>query len=73
MAVPADRLRRTDEALVEDPGLYPWLGYLDAELGTLFMYLPALGAWAGLAMLVASMVRRVPTEPARPGTCSRAG
>jgi hypothetical protein len=51
------------EDLVEDPGFYPWLGYLDDELGNLFTYLPAFGAWAGLAMLIAAVVRRAPIDP----------
>jgi Dolichyl-phosphate-mannose-protein mannosyltransferase len=39
------------EPLTEDPSFYPWLSRLDAQLGTLYLYLPALGAWAGLAAL----------------------
>ena len=50
-----------DPALLEEPGLYPWLGYIEAELGTLFLYVPAFCAWAGLAMLVLSMHRGRPT------------
>src|SRR5207344_568211 len=46
----------------DDPGPYPWLSYLEAQLGTLFLYVPAIGAWAGLVMLVASMIRRLPTS-----------
>jgi len=48
---------------IEDPGLYPMLSVLEAELGTLFIYLPALGAWVGLAMLLTVVVRRAPIEP----------
>jgi len=51
------------ESLVEQPNLYPWLGYLEAELGDLFLYLPALGAWLGLAMLAVLALRRAPVEP----------
>jgi hypothetical protein len=52
-----------DEGLVEDPGLFPWLGYLNDELGGLFIYLPALGAWIGVAMLLLSVVQRAPIGP----------
>jgi hypothetical protein len=52
-----------DEDLVEDPGFYPWLEYLFEELGNLFTYLPALGAWAGLTLLVAAVIRRAPIDP----------
>jgi hypothetical protein len=52
-----------DESLAEDPGFYPWLGYLNDELGGLFIYLPALAAWAGVLMLVTAIVRRVPIAP----------
>ena len=51
-----------DELLVEDPGLYPWLSLLEAELGTTFLYIPAFSAWAGLAMLVAARLRGAPTS-----------
>ena len=50
-----------DEGLVEEPNPFPWLGYVGAELGTIFIYVPAISAWAGLVMLVASMIRRLPT------------
>jgi hypothetical protein len=52
-----------DEGLVEDPGLYPWLSYVEAELGTLFNYLPALGGWAGVAMLVYATIKQIPSRP----------
>jgi hypothetical protein len=41
------------EPLAEDPAFYPWLSGLDAAFSTLFLYLPALGAWAGLTTMVA--------------------
>jgi hypothetical protein len=50
-----------DDGLPEEPNRDPWLVFLEVELGTLFVYLPAFGAWGGLVMLVASMVRRLPT------------
>jgi hypothetical protein len=52
-----------DEGLVEDPGFYPWLNVLNDELGGLFVYLPSIGAWVGLAMLLAAVARRAPIEP----------
>ncbi|MFN8636079.1 MAG: glycosyltransferase family 39 protein [Chloroflexota bacterium] len=52
-----------DEGLVEDPGLYPLLNVLNDELGALFIYLPAIGAWAGLTMLAATVARRVQMQP----------
>lgn len=52
-----------DAAIVEDPGFYPWLPYLSDELGGLFTYLPSLGAWLGLAMLLTAIVRRAPLQP----------
>lgn len=51
------------EPLVEDPSFYPWLGVLEAQLGTLYLYLPALSAWAGLVMLGAVALRGAPVEP----------
>ncbi len=37
--------------LTEDPNFYPWLGFLYEHLDTLYLYLPALGAWAGLILI----------------------
>ena len=51
------------ESPVEEPNLYPLLGYLETELNDLFLYLPALGAWAGLVMLAVLALRRAPVEP----------
>ncbi|MDP8921863.1 MAG: glycosyltransferase family 39 protein [Chloroflexota bacterium] len=51
------------ESLGEDPIVDPWLDYLDEQLGALYVYLPALGAWAGLAMLGAVTWRGGPVEP----------
>jgi hypothetical protein len=42
---------RLPEELVEDPSFYPWLGILNAQLDSLYLYLPALGAWGALAAL----------------------
>jgi hypothetical protein len=50
-----------DEGFVETSGPFPWLPYMDDQLGALFLYLPSLGAWAGVGMLAASLVRRQPT------------
>jgi hypothetical protein len=52
-----------DESLAEIAVLYPWLTYLNDELGSLFIYLPAVGAWVGLAMLVIVVIRRAPVQP----------
>jgi hypothetical protein len=52
-----------DESLAEDAELYPWLSFVYAQLGTLFIYLPALGAWAGLALLGRASARRAPIQP----------
>lgn len=49
-----------EKPLVEDPTFYPWLGYLSDELGALFLYVPALAAWAGLAMLAVNIFRGRP-------------
>jgi hypothetical protein len=38
--------------LPEDPTHYPWYSTLDAAFGTLYPYLPALGAWSGLLALL---------------------
>ena len=51
------------EPLAEDPSFFPWLDRLDAELNTLYLYLPALGAWAGLAAVV--LIARRRTDDAR--------
>ena len=45
------------EALVEDPEFYPWVNTLNVWFSTLFLYLPALGAWAGLAIAGARIGR----------------
>jgi len=50
-----------DEGLVEDPGRFPWLAYVNDQLGGLFIYLPSLGAWAGVGMLAASVLRQRPS------------
>jgi hypothetical protein len=49
--------------LVEEPNLYPLLSFFEAELADLFLYVPALSAWAGLAMLAWAARRRAPLEP----------
>ena len=36
-----------DQPLVEDPNFYPWLGYLNDQLGALFLYVPALAHGPG--------------------------
>ncbi|MCC7369691.1 MAG: glycosyltransferase family 39 protein [Chloroflexi bacterium] len=51
------------ETLVEDPSFYPWLGYLDEQLGVLFTYLPGLAAWGGLAVVLANLLRGRPAGP----------
>ena len=51
------------EPLAEDPAFYPWLSGLDAAFSTLFLYLPALGAWAGLATMVARVRHGEPLGP----------
>ena len=51
------------ESLDDAPTHYPWVGSLDEQLGTLYVYLPALGAWAGLAMLGVAGWRGAPVEP----------
>ena len=50
-----------DPSLSEEPTPFPWLGYLDAEFGTHFIYLPVLAAWAGLGMLLFGIVHSRPT------------
>jgi hypothetical protein len=52
-----------DAGQLEEPNPFPWLGYLNDELGGLFIYLPTLGAWIGLAMLLTCVMRRAPIEP----------
>ena len=42
------------------PGLFPRLDELDATLGSLYVYLPALGAWAALVALVLPTGRTAP-------------
>jgi hypothetical protein len=49
---------RPPEELAEDPSFYPWLGILNAQLDTLYLYLPALGAWGALATLVVLLLKR---------------
>jgi hypothetical protein len=51
------------EEVIDEPDLFPWLGYLNDELGGLFVYLPSLCAWAGLAMLLTAIARRAPVQP----------
>jgi len=51
-----------DEGLIEEPGQFPLLGYLNGQLGSLFLYLPSLAAWAGVGMLAASVIRRQPSS-----------
>ncbi len=41
------------DPIVEDVSLYPMLTLLDNSFGTLYVYLPALGAWGALLALVA--------------------
>jgi hypothetical protein len=45
------------EPLAEDPGFYPWLNALNGAFSTLFLFVPALGAWAGLATVGARVGR----------------
>jgi hypothetical protein len=52
-----------DDGLMDDPGLYPWLSYFQVEFGTLFNYLPALGGWAGVAMLAHATLKQIPSRP----------
>jgi hypothetical protein len=52
-----------DDGLMDDPGLYPWLSYFQVEFGTLFNYLPALGGWAGVAMLAYATLKQIPSRP----------
>jgi hypothetical protein len=52
---------RLEDLGLEDPGLYPLLSALEAELGNLFTYVPAFGAWAGVAMLALTLRRRAPS------------
>jgi hypothetical protein len=51
------------DSTVEQPNLYPLLSFFEAELGDLFLYVPALCAWAGVAMLATAAARRTPVEP----------
>jgi hypothetical protein len=46
--------------LAPQPGLFPRLEELDAALGSLYVYLPALGAWVTVVALV---LPTVPTAP----------
>lgn len=52
-----------DEGLIEDPGAYPILNFLNAEVGALFIYLTAICSWAGLTMLAATVARRAQIQP----------
>jgi hypothetical protein len=51
------------EPLHDNPAFYPWLTTLHVHLGSLYLYLPALGAWGGLAVLLARTVRGTPSGP----------
>ncbi len=55
------------ETLAEDPSFFPWLDWLDARFGTLYVYLPGLAAWAGLATLVPMLWRPASGKPERIG------
>ncbi|MCC6177567.1 MAG: hypothetical protein IT305_19885 [Chloroflexi bacterium] len=50
-------------ASVQEVDAAPWLSLLVAELGSLFLYLPSLGAWAGLTMLGAVAWKQWPIRP----------
>jgi hypothetical protein len=52
-----------DEGLADEPGMYPWLSYAQSEFGTLFNFLPAVGGWAGVAMLAYATLKQIPSRP----------
>jgi hypothetical protein len=51
------------DALVEEPNPYPLLSAFESELGDLYLYLPALSAWAGVAMLASAARQGASAEP----------
>jgi hypothetical protein len=52
------------DPLTSRPELFPRLAALDLELGTLLIYLPAVCAWAALALLALQRCRALPVPPA---------
>ncbi|MCA1647713.1 MAG: hypothetical protein LC797_20385 [Chloroflexi bacterium] len=61
-ALPA--MQHARPLLTNDPQLLPWVTLLDASLGTLHLYLPALAAWAAIATLLIPARDRRATDPA---------
>jgi len=51
------------EPLSYNPAFYPWLTTLHVDFGSLDAYLPGLGAWGGLAALLAGARRGAPSGP----------
>jgi hypothetical protein len=53
----------SQETLYADPAHVAWLTALDVQFGSLYLYLPALAAWGGLAGLLAHTRRGAPPGP----------